>query len=55
MNFLKDFLSENEFQDFINDVKLIQNKKPLIHSITNYVAMNFSANALLSIGASPVM
>lgn len=35
MNFLKDFLSENEFQDFINDVKLIQNKKPLIHSITN--------------------
>ena len=55
MDFLTDFLSESEFKDFINDVKLIQNKKPLIHSITNYVAMNFSANALLSIGASPVM
>ena len=55
MNFLKDFLSENEFQDFINDVKLIQNKKPLIHSITNYVAMNFSANAFgLTNAATPI-
>ena len=30
-------------------------KKPLIHSITNYVAANFTANALLACGASPVM
>lgn len=28
---------------------------PLIHNITNYVAANFSANALLAIGASPAM
>lgn len=27
----------------------------MVHNITNYVAMNFSANALLAIGASPVM
>lgn len=30
-------------------------KKPLIHSITNYVVMNFTANALLACGVSPVM
>ncbi len=29
--------------------------KPLIHSITNYVVMNYTANALLACGASPVM
>jgi len=28
---------------------------PLIHNITNYVVMNYTANALLSMGASPVM
>jgi hydroxyethylthiazole kinase len=29
--------------------------RPLVHNITNYVAMDVSANALLAIGASPVM
>ncbi len=38
-----------------NDVCLIREKVPLVHSITNYVSMNNSANALLSLGASPVM
>lgn len=28
---------------------------PLVHNITNYVAMNFAANALLAAGASPLM
>ena len=37
------------------DLALIRAKSPLVHNITNYVAMNFSANALLAIGASPVM
>lgn len=37
------------------DIQLIREQKPLIHNITNYVVMNTSANALLSIGASPVM
>ena len=55
MNDLKNFLSETEYQNLINDIQIIHTKKTLIHSITNYVAMNFSANALLSIGASPVM
>jgi hydroxyethylthiazole kinase len=33
----------------------IRDEKPLIHNITNYVVMNFTANSLLSMGASPVM
>jgi len=28
---------------------------PLVHNITNYVVMNYTANALLALGASPVM
>ncbi len=33
----------------------IREKKPLIHNITNFVVMNYTANALLAMGASPVM
>ena len=39
----------------IEDLKNIKYQKPLIHNITNYVVMNNTANALLAIGASPVM
>lgn len=39
----------------VRDVQLVREKSPLIHNITNYVVMNNTANALLSIGASPVM
>lgn len=37
------------------DVLLIKEKVPLIHNITNYVVMEFTANVLLALGASPVM
>ena len=37
------------------DLNRIRKKSPLVHNITNYVAMNNTANALLAIGASPVM
>ncbi|MDR1720599.1 MAG: hydroxyethylthiazole kinase [Dysgonamonadaceae bacterium] len=37
------------------DLERVREKSPLIHNITNYVVMNNTANALLSIGASPVM
>ncbi len=37
------------------DLNLIREKSPLVHNITNYVVMNNTANALLAIGASPVM
>ncbi|MFP3870846.1 MAG: hydroxyethylthiazole kinase [Syntrophobacteria bacterium] len=33
----------------------VRNERPLVHSITNYVVMNFTANTLLAMGASPVM
>jgi hydroxyethylthiazole kinase len=33
----------------------LRKKKPLIHNITNFVVMNYTANALLAMGASPVM
>jgi len=33
----------------------VREKRPLVHNITNYVVMNSTANALLSLGASPVM
>ena len=37
------------------NLKDIREKKPLVHNITNYVVMNYTANALLACGASPVM
>lgn len=37
------------------DLRLIKGKSPLVHNITNFVVMNNTANALLAIGASPVM
>ena len=37
------------------NLQLIRQNKPLIHNITNYVVMNYTANVLLAMGASPVM
>jgi hydroxyethylthiazole kinase len=37
------------------DVVRIRETAPLVHNITNYVVMNTTANALLALGASPVM
>jgi|WetSurMetagenome_2_1015567.scaffolds.fasta_scaffold28409_4 hydroxyethylthiazole kinase len=37
------------------DILKIRSEAPLIHNITNYVVMNSTANALLALGASPVM
>ncbi len=33
----------------------IRQTKPVVHSVTNYVVMNSTANALLAMGASPIM
>ena len=38
-----------------DNFRAVREKSPLVHNITNYVAMNFTANALLAVGASPVM
>jgi hydroxyethylthiazole kinase len=37
------------------DLEAVRTKRPLIHNITNFVVMNYTANALLACGASPVM
>ena len=37
------------------NVRAVKENAPLIHNITNYVVMNNTANALLAVGASPVM
>lgn len=37
------------------DIVRIREQSPLVHNITNYVVMNTTANALLAVGASPVM
>jgi hydroxyethylthiazole kinase len=36
-------------------LRLIRERRPLIHNITNYVVMNETANAILALGALPVM
>ena len=33
----------------------LKNKKPLIHCITNPISINHCANAILSVGARPIM
>jgi hydroxyethylthiazole kinase len=42
----------NNIENTLNNIRL---KTPLVHNITNYVVMNSTANALLAIGASPIM
>ncbi len=37
------------------DLQALKDTTPLVHNITNFVVMNNTANALLAIGASPVM
>jgi len=41
--------------DIFKSIGLIRSQSPVVHNITNYVVMNNTANALLAIGASPVM
>jgi hydroxyethylthiazole kinase len=37
------------------NLRMVRENKPLIHNITNFVVMNYTANVLLAVGASPVM
>jgi hydroxyethylthiazole kinase len=36
-------------------LSLLRERRPLVHNITNFVVMNWTANVLLALGASPVM
>jgi hydroxyethylthiazole kinase len=42
-------------QKAAENLRLVRERRPLVHNITNYVVMNYTANALLACGASPVM
>lgn len=42
-------------QNIISALAQVREQKPLVVNITNYVVMNNTANALLAIGASPIM
>lgn len=42
-------------QKAAENLRAIRRSKPLIHNITNFVVMNYTANVLLACGASPVM
>ena len=42
-------------EHLIENLNSLREQSPLVHNITNYVVMNNTANALLSLGASPVM
>ena len=37
------------------DLQALRERSPLVHNITNLVVMNMTANALLAVGAAPVM
>lgn len=38
-----------------DNLRHVRERKPLVHNITNYVVMNYTAMALLACGAAPVM
>ncbi|WP_307892828.1 hydroxyethylthiazole kinase [Bacillus swezeyi] len=42
-------------QDAATGIEEVRKQKPLVHNMTNNVVTNFTANGLLSLGASPVM
>lgn len=46
---------KKEIRKLCDDLQKVRDNAPLVHNITNFVVMNNTANALLSIGASPVM
>ena len=47
--------TETRIQPIVTALDAVRQQKPLVVNITNYVVMNNSANALLAIGASPIM
>ena len=46
---------ENLAEQAARNLSAVRERKPLVHNITNFVVMNVTANALLAMGASPVM
>lgn len=49
------FFGENMISKIVKSFKELKGKKPLVHCMTNNVITEFTANALLCLGALPVM
>lgn len=47
--------TENLVQQVCDALAKVRENKPLVVNVTNYVVMNNTANALLAVGASPIM
>lgn len=52
---VKDCIREIVGFSIFRNLDQLKKSKPLVHSITNFVVMEFNANVLLSLGASPIM
>lgn len=48
-------MSQISTDDAFAALEDLRSRRPLVHNITNYVAMTVSANMLLALGASPAM
>jgi hydroxyethylthiazole kinase len=48
-------LSMLSLDTLVRDLDAVRSSAPLVHNITNFVVMEPTANALLALGASPVM
>ncbi len=45
----------NITETICSDLEVLREKRPLVHNITNFVVMNETANAILCLGALPIM
>lgn len=52
---LRALFREDEMRDVGDTLTGLRERAPLVHNITNLVAMDLTANLLLAVGASPVM
>lgn len=48
-------MANNNARTAADILRRIRENRPVVHSITNYVVMNSTANVLLAMGASPIM
>ena len=55
MNIKTDISEINLGEKIFEIIERIRLERPLIHNITNMVAMNDTANAILAIGGLPIM
>lgn len=55
MSFEKSGIEKATAEEIAGTFAAVRAKRPLVHCITNYVTVNDCANALLAVGASPVM